>query len=118
MPRFIHRNGEQYRLWSTITDTYLTAPMPRPEMFGWLLDGGDGCTTETEVARRLARADAQGTSQAGDSRSADEWESERCNGCAGFHHEYSARPDGACGACGEAADDVQHQPPCGAMEGP
>ncbi len=109
MSERIHRNGNLYRLWGSITDRYLTEPMTLDEMFDFLSQGGD----EKEIGDSLRRATAQGTSQYFRTRPTDAWDTERCAGCATFHHLYRRSRDGEdCDECGEPADDVSHQPPC------
>lgn len=83
MATFIHakwnkRDGRLlFREWSTITDTYLTAPMTGPEMARYLfLHGARG----DEPERRVARAARHGTSSLipGDRRNAHgPWDRQR-----------------------------------------
>lgn len=109
----VHRKGDQYRVWSTYSDTYVTDPMTRSMMAGWLRDDAFQ-TLEERIDRdtedRLARADKFGSS--GHSRDTEEWDTELCH-CGGFHHMFEIRSsDGKCGYCGEPEEDKSHNPPC------
>lgn len=111
MPHFVHRNGDRYRMWSTITDCYLTRPMTRAEMGDYLTQTEGG--SPSEAAARLRRADAQGISLMNATRDASSWDTERCAHCATFHHAFAPRDEDAlCRDCGEAPSHRGHLPPC------
>lgn len=109
----VHRKGDQYRVWSTYSDTYVTEPMTRDVMAKWLREDAfqtleERIDRDTEV--RLARADKCGSS--GHPRDTDEWDTELCR-CGRFHHTFELRAsDGKCGHCGEPEEDIAHKPPC------
>ena len=111
MPNFVHRNGDRYRMWSTVVDQYLTPPMTRAEMGDYLAQTEGGAPSD--AAAHLRRADAQGTSQMDDTRDASTWDDERCDHCATFHHAFAPRAaDARCGDCGEPPEHRAHRPPC------
>ena len=114
MGHAIHRKGDQYRMWSSYTDTYLTDPMTREEMAKWVKDDAIQTLLERidrETEERLARADRTGSS--GFARSTEEWNQEHCGHCGGMHHLFVFRAlDGNCGFCGEPKEDPAHKPTC------
>jgi rubrerythrin len=117
MGHVIHRKDDQYRLWSTFTDTYITEPMSRDEMAEHikteaLLALHESISSDTEA--RLTRVDKKGTSSmVGGARDTTKWNIEMCQQCGSFHHPFECRPsDGKCGYCGEPVDDEGHLPPC------
>jgi hypothetical protein len=109
----VHRKGDQYRVWSTYTDTYVTDPMARDVMAKWLREDAIQTLEERidrETEARLDRADKCGSS--GHPRDTANWDTELCR-CGQFHHTFELRAsDGKCGHCGEPTDDKAHQPPC------
>lgn len=112
MPTIIHRKGNRYREWSIIVDAYTTRSMTRDAMAEYLREQASA-EARHEIAARLARADAQGTSAVHDTRDALSWDTERCRRCKSFHHGYQPRADATCAECGEAEDHTAHKPPCG-----
>lgn len=61
-----------------------------------------------EITERLARADAQGTSEiGGEPRDATSWDEEQCRVCDRLHHAFS---EGRC--CDDGADHPRHGPHC------
>ena len=113
MGHAIHRNGNQYRMWSTIVDRYITDPMTREEMAAWVREDAIQTLLERigpDTEQRLDRADKHGSS--GHGRDADCWEPELCDR-GRFHHAFILRPsDGKCSHCGEPEDDHAHLPTC------
>jgi hypothetical protein len=124
MGSFIHARrtpvGMRYRIWSTIVDAYTTDVMdecalrrelmrdysPREREYG---------VPDRDILARLERAHRNGTSEMnfeGPSEIDEPWETERCDGCGGFHHAYKPCSDGTCGHCGELGSDRSHGPAC------
>lgn len=117
-------DGIRYRVWSSITDTYLTPPLTEAEVSAWLLEDALSQARQdhaTHTADRLARAREHGTSCRNGyyhARLDEPWETERCSACGGFHHSFApASETPRCGACGEPRDDAAHGPPCAAGDG-
>lgn len=115
MPSFVHRrntpDGPRYRYWSTVTDSYHSAPMDRDAFVAFLRRDG----RSDDILARMARADARGTSAMfGPDEDMDgPWQTEICPCCAHFHHAFVLREgDGMCSWCGESANDYGHAPPC------
>lgn len=126
MARFIHarrRDGEiMFRDWCTVTDTYITEPMPRQRFVLYLLyDDGIGFPRgelqSGEALRfidaRLERAVAHGTSAIPNvywSKSkdpmSDPWDTDKCGECGSFHHVYEAN------CCDDPEDSIGHKPKC------
>jgi hypothetical protein len=128
MPESIHarrRAGEwRYRVWGSITDSYLTPELTEPELLEHLRDR---CSVrdlrsglfQVETPPRLERARAYGSSAYSAGVTPDDvdgpWEEERCdgpNGCGGFHHAHDAEGDELCDECGEPQGDPAHGPRC------
>lgn len=112
MGHAIHRNGDKYRMWSTIVDRYISDPMTREEMAVWVREDAIQTLLERidqDTEQRLARADRNGSS--GHGRDADRWDTELCDH-GRFHHEFKLRADNLCGVCGEPEDDHAHLPTC------
>ena len=121
MGRSIHRNGDQYREWSSIVDCYVTEPMSRDEMLKHLKDSAIQdllARVSDEIEERLERADKNGTSSyVSTPRDATKWETEICQKCGSFHHAFVLREsDGNCRHCGEPLADRTHNPPCPSKE--
>jgi len=72
--------------------------------------------TRSEALERLARAAQNGTSsRMGDKDDLDgEWDTEKCDECGAFHHEFQQDSHGLCRWCGEPKDDEDagHGPAC------
>lgn len=129
MPRWIEArrvDGElRFREWSSIVDKYVTAPMTREAMAAHLLwdytarETASGFAAE-DIAARLDRAGTRGSSALGTPPSEldEPWNTERCDGCGGFHHAFDPWPDGICGECGEPESDRSHREPCAATPAP
>lgn len=113
MGHAIHRNGDKYRMWSTIVDRYISDSMTREEMAAWIKEDEMQrllARIDMETESRLIRADTWGGS--GFKRDATRWDTERCDQ-GRFHHEFDLRPsDGLCKVCGEPRDDHAHEPSC------
>lgn len=92
MPRIVHarisKKGPQFRLWSTIVDSYVTESMTEPEMITYLVDEllSDLPCQHTDVIRtelrrqmseRIQRTLANGTSEMGATRSLIRWDKNR-----------------------------------------
>lgn len=112
----VHRKGNQYRLWSTYTDTYATKPMTRKQMATYLVREATRefqASIGRDVEERMERTAKKGTSsRIGGLRDTTKWDTELCR-CGSFHHTFELRAsDGKCGYCGEPTDDKAHQPPC------
>ena len=113
------RDGQwRYRIWSTVCDAYTTKELTEAQLRRELMRDYTPrevayAVPEQDIPRRLARVHENGTSSL-DDRSPDDvggpWDTEPCDGCGGFHHEYKPRSDGACGWCGNTADDDEHGP--------
>ena len=84
MGEFIHRNGAEYRVWSTVTDSYVTTAGNREEMAEYLLEEAIA-EAKKDIVERLARADANGTSGMFGKRDATKWDVERCDVCGWLH---------------------------------
>lgn len=116
MAHQIHRRGDKYRLWSTVTDGYLTPPLTKTEIrrriISWSMQDYERNLNQ-EVDVQLARASKQGTSSRLGTRDTTKWETERCQKCACFHHAFEVRlSDGNCGVCGEPKVQASHGGPC------
>lgn len=105
MGQFIHRNGDRYRVWSTEWDKYVTEPMTRAEMERHLREQAASDAAQ-EIAERLGRADAQGTSLRFETRDADSWDEEVCDECGAFHHALGEN------CCDDEPDHPGHGPRC------
>lgn len=130
MAEIIHalRRGKRmrYRIWGTCTDTYLTEEMSAKDLRAYLIDR---CFTpwdvrngraKSQIAERIARADANGTSAFDRSREDLDgpWEEERCRECGGFHHAFEASVAPLiCAVCGNEPCDPAHGPRCAAKAG-
>lgn len=125
MARFIHARridgAIQYRIWCTITDSYLTEPMTRNETVAWLTEEARALAARTLAADlqaidgRIARADTTGSSfRREDAVTLTEpWDTERCAVCRFFHHGFVATAKGSkCADCGEPKGDRSHGPAC------
>ena len=110
--RHVHRGPGGYRVWSTMTDTYVTGVLSRGAMMRWLRASG---LTHGTVAARIERAYLHGTSQRGHSRDTSRWDTERC-ACGSLHHDSAPRADGTCSGCGEGVDASAHGA-CGGSDG-
>lgn len=107
MARFVHRNGDRYRLWSTNDDRYITEPLTRDEMVQHLQKRAFDDAVR-EIAERIARADAQGTSEIGNGpRDATSWDEEECPVCDRMHHPFSKDR-----CCDDEPDHPRHGPRC------
>jgi hypothetical protein len=114
----IHRNGDQYREWSTIVDKYTTAPMTRAEMAQYLAETTDSRreAAPDRIEARLARVDATRHLLVRP-RDATRWDTEICDGCGRFHHAFVPQHgDAICANCGMSQNDVAHRPQCGTAE--
>lgn len=103
------RNGAiVYRVWGSICDAYLTPEMTETELREYLLDDyspreREYGVPEREIPERIGRANRKGTSSKSPDNVEDldgPWETERCDGCGGFHHAFVAGSDGKCTICG------------------
>lgn len=117
MGHFIHRKGTRYRVWSTVVDKYISRSMTRGQMVKYLIREGlreFEQRIDADVSARMSRVDRLGTSSLmGDSRDATKWDTERCDHCGGFHHDFELRlSDGMCRSCGEPEGDTSHKSPC------
>lgn len=116
MPRWIERRntpeGPRYREWSSILDKYCTPEMIREEMTEYLRY----FRAIEPIEERLNRVDKTGTSLLDNSHVRDmnsDWQTERCDGCGRFHHDFKLREsDRLCSGCGEPKDDSGHEVPC------
>lgn len=120
MGQVIHRKGTRYRVWSTVSDQYITKSMSRTEMIRhltreaiWALEEQIR-QAESGVRERMKRTDEKGTSShVGGNRDITQWDTERCDGCGNFHHTFKqGLTRGGCSHCGESEDDKAHKPPC------
>lgn len=123
MGRMVHarlRGGEwRFREWSTIVDKYVTDEGSEAEMAAYLRDDYSPREVrygvpEREIPERLERAKRQGTSALTGER-ADvngPWETERCDGCGGFHHAFERDGNGRCVVCGEPESERSHGAAC------
>lgn len=116
------KNGIRYRVFSSIVDGYLTPELTESEMREWYLNERVERARDEharEIDSRIQRANTRGTSQLiVASITLDEpWETERCQKCGCFHHEYKPfpkgiMPKGECLECGEPKNDRGHGPAC------
>jgi len=116
-----------YRLWSTISDAYATDVLTEEELREALLEDAKHRAQRMideavhEANYRIERANTYGTSErvfAIDdllpSKINGPWNTERCEHCGGFHHDFVPQPEctGHCNNCGEAANEAWHTLPC------
>ena len=122
MAQLIHgrkRKGQwRYRIWSTVCDQYASGELTEAQLRKELMRDYTPREKEyglpkAEIPQRLARIHENGTSSLDDRSPSDvtgPWETERCDGCGGFHHAFEPGRDASCKVCGDPADDDQHRP--------
>ncbi len=82
----VHRNGEgvaaRYRLWTTTEDRYLTVPLTREQMRGYMVwrRACAACKAIDEIDDLLMVAEHRGTSSRFEQREASGWETEKNHG--------------------------------------
>lgn len=118
MGQFIHRNGSEYRVWSTFTDSYVTTAGDRDGIAEYLLEEAIA-EAKKDIAERLARADANGTSAMFGKRDATKWDEERCGVCLAWHHPFVSKGGigrAGCDRCGDPRRKPWHGPLCEVKE--
>ena len=119
--------GIRYKLWSTSSDTYVTEVLTIEELNKVLMMEAEFRAQRIldeaafENSLRIARANDRGTSEMlrfshdRPTEINDPWDTERCQHCGGFHHDFRPQPGqdaDTCEHCGEAATESWHTLPC------